>query len=237
MTPGKTIILDARANRTQNVGLSEQFGVYISIDDIGAGCGGAIRDIQLGSAVVYSRVGGPTAQCKAEYKVPSGSKGESFALRYCAAGRQKGVYYAYEWVEGSPPADASTEPELIRKPEIKVSKTKRILATATREPLEISSNLGTTWTTIPVGQPIEISVQDMIRTGKQSRAEIVFPDGTVFRLKSNTIMTLVAGGVKVQVGEAWFNLRKQGKRFRVVTPTTACGPLGTSGIVTYTQDG
>ena len=56
-------------------------------------------------------------------------------------------------------------------------------------------------------------------------------------LKSNTIMTLVAGGVKVQVGEAWFNLRKQRKRFRVVTPTTVCGPLGTAGIVTYTQDG
>jgi tetratricopeptide (TPR) repeat protein len=82
-----------------------------------------------------------------------------------------------------------------------------------------------------------VTIQDMIRSGDKTRANLVFPDGSLFRLKSNTVLTLVSGGVKLKVGELWFNLRKQGKRFRVVTPTTVCGVLGTSGIVTTTSDG
>ena len=91
----------------------------------------------------------------------------------------------------------------------------------------LSRNGGTNW--LDLGpEPVEVTIQDMLRTEGETRGELKFPDGSLFRLKSNTTLTLVSGGVKLKVGETWFNLRKQGRRFQVVTPTTVCGVLGTT---------
>ncbi len=77
-------------------------------------------------------------------------------------------------------------------------------------------------------EPIVVRVQDRLRTESETRGEMKFPDGSIFRVKSNTILTLMDGGIQMQVGEAIFNLQKQGRNFQVVTPTAVCGVLGTS---------
>ena len=113
----------------------------------------------------------------------------------------------------------------------------QVAVTAIRGAFKKSSDGGSTWLTVQPGQSVEVTVQDMIRTSNDTRAKLTFPDGSVFLIKSNTTLVLVSGGIKLRVGEAWFNLRKQGKRFQVVTPTTVCGVLGTAGIVTTSPEG
>lgn len=91
----------------------------------------------------------------------------------------------------------------------------------------LSRNGGSTW--LDLGpEPINVKVQDMLRTEGETRGELRFPDGSLFRVKSNSQVTLLTDGLQMQVGESWFNLKKQGRAFQVITPTTVCGVLGTT---------
>lgn len=75
--------------------------------------------------------------------------------------------------------------------------------------------------------PVEIVIGDRLISGPETRGNLSFPDGSVFRLKSNTTLELINEGVKLTVGEAMFQLQKQGRDFQVVTPSSVCGVLGT----------
>lgn len=91
----------------------------------------------------------------------------------------------------------------------------------------LSRNGGSTW--LDLGpEPIAVRFQDMLRSEGDARAELKFPDGSLLRIKANTRLTLLKGGVQLQVGECWFNLKKQPTLFQVTTPTTLCGVLGTT---------
>jgi len=91
----------------------------------------------------------------------------------------------------------------------------------------LSRNGGGTW--LDLGpEPVVVKIQYMFRTEGETRAELKFPDGSLFRVKSNSRLTLLNDGIQLQVGESWFNLKKQGRTFQVVTPTTVCGVLGTT---------
>ncbi|NLI76791.1 MAG: hypothetical protein GX442_10160 [Candidatus Riflebacteria bacterium] len=91
----------------------------------------------------------------------------------------------------------------------------------------LSRTKGGTW--LELGpEPVVVQVQDMLRTEGETRGELKFPDGSLFRVKSNSLLTLLSDGLQLQVGESWFNLRKQGRTFQVITPTTVCGVLGTT---------
>ncbi|MBI3037875.1 FecR domain-containing protein [bacterium] len=88
-------------------------------------------------------------------------------------------------------------------------------------------NGGANWLDLIPHKPEPIGFNDKIKTDNESRGELTFPDDSLFRVKSNSIVTLLNGGLQLQVGETWFNLQKQGRAFQVVTPTTVCGVLGT----------
>lgn len=91
----------------------------------------------------------------------------------------------------------------------------------------LSRNGGSTW--LDLGpEPIAVRIQDMLRSEGDARAELKFPDGSLMRIRSNTRLTLLKGGVQLQVGECWFNLKKQPGIFQVMTPSTLCGVLGTT---------
>lgn len=87
---------------------------------------------------------------------------------------------------------------------------------------------GSEWVPLEFDAKTPINVNDRIKTGPNTRVEIAYFDGSLFRLKSDTTLTLLTGGLQLQVGEAFFNLQKQGKAFSVVTPTIVCGVLGTT---------
>lgn len=104
-----------------------------------------------------------------------------------------------------------------------------------RGTIEISRDGGASWQ--PLTADTQLSLRDLIRTGPDSRAELRYPDGSMFRLKSDSMVTILSDGIQLQVGESWYNLRKQGKTFQVITPTTVCGVLGTEFSVTVAPDG
>lgn len=82
-----------------------------------------------------------------------------------------------------------------------------------------------------------LEIGGKIKTGENTRANLVFPDGSIFRVKSNSIITLNNEGLSIQVGELLFDLQKQGRTFQVVTPSSAIGVLGTKFIVTVDSEG
>ncbi len=91
----------------------------------------------------------------------------------------------------------------------------------------LSRTGGSTWLALGP-EPVAVKVRDLLRTEGESRGELRFPDGSRFRLQPDTLLTVLPDGALLQVGEAWFSLRQQGKPFQVVTPTTICTVLGTT---------
>ena len=68
-----------------------------------------------------------------------------------------------------------------------------------------------------------------------TRADRVFRDGSLFVMKPGSVVRLLSGGLQVQAGEVWINLKKQGQTFEVITPTSVCGVFGTEFQVTVLQ--
>jgi len=87
-----------------------------------------------------------------------------------------------------------------------------------------------------VGEEVAITYKDKICTDENTLGEIVFEDGSIFKLKSNSTLLLIKGGIQLQFGEAWLNLPKQGSEFSVVTPTAICSVLGTEFIIKVNKE-
>ena len=100
--------------------------------------------------------------------------------------------------------------------------------------VELSSDGETTWRA--VGRD-PLKIQDMIRTGPNSYVTLVFQDGSIFRVKPNSKVTLLAEGLQIEHGGSWLNLKKHGKTFQLITPTTVAGVLGTTVATTVSPDG
>lgn len=246
LIPGSTLILNARANRSANTqGFFLSFGLSISTEAADVRCGAVRRGKELGQAVVHSKNNPASAQVAAKFAVPRGSKGESFALRYCPRGNflkiPGGVRYIYKWdPDQAPPSgvSASGQPSgswaISGTPEAK----QKIMLTAGKEGVWLVKADGSK-RFLKEGNRAIITVQDEIITSEKhgGRATITFPDGSFFRLKANSKLVIVSGGVKLKFGGAWFNLRKAGKRFQVVTITTICGSMGTSWSMQVDKEG
>lgn len=115
LNPGEVQNIRLDAKRGSNIpGLHLSHGVGLSTDKphcpCGSVCGGGKG---LGRAVIYSREEPDTATKTVKFKVPSGSKGESFALRFCSvgAGHQPGFRYIYQWVQAEEETQGSTDHE------------------------------------------------------------------------------------------------------------------------------
>ena len=111
LNPGEVQDIRLDAKRGSNIpGLHLSHGVSISTDKPHCPCGSVCGGKGLGRAVIYSREENPdTATKTVKFKVPSGSKGESFALRFCSvgAGHQPGFRYIYRWVQAEENNDSS----------------------------------------------------------------------------------------------------------------------------------
>ncbi|MBF0543205.1 MAG: FecR domain-containing protein [Candidatus Riflebacteria bacterium] len=88
-------------------------------------------------------------------------------------------------------------------------------------------NVSSTWLDLSA-EPIQIRPTEKLRTESETKAELRFPDGSVLRIKPNTIFTLLEASIQLQVGEIWLDLQTQARGYQVITPTVICGVLGTS---------
>jgi len=119
-----------------------------------------------------------------------------------------------------------------REAEVPFPTTSDLRGGVVRGDVQISRTKGSTYLDIGTNS-VTIKTYDVIKTGQNSRFIIKYKDGSYFRVKSNSIVTILPNGVQLQVGDSWFNLQKQGKEFKVVTPTTVCGVLGTTFSVSH----
>ncbi|MBI2266799.1 MAG: FecR domain-containing protein [Armatimonadetes bacterium] len=100
-----------------------------------------------------------------------------------------------------------------------------IMPTATEIPCAVRADSGNLeiryrdteeWVTIPKNALVRIG--DTVRFKEMGRACLTFPDGTVFRIKSKTELTLQNERVEIKTGEVNLTIIKQVKNFQIETP-------------------
>jgi Na+-transporting methylmalonyl-CoA/oxaloacetate decarboxylase gamma subunit len=97
-------------------------------------------------------------------------------------------------------------------------------------------SIGGDW--IEGSDELSMCMNDKIKTDDENTlVYMIFADGSIFKVKSNTILTLFAGGVQLQVGEVWYNLQKQGNTFQIVTSMCVSGVMGTEFSVRVEESG
>lgn len=92
----------------------------------------------------------------------------------------------------------------------------------------LSRTGGSNWLALSQVQPVEIRPGDMVNVEGNGRGELLFPDGTVARLKNNAMVTLLRYGLNMRHGYIWLTVRRSSDIFKVVTPLGSCSVLGTS---------
>ncbi len=96
----------------------------------------------------------------------------------------------------------------------------------------ISQDGGATWTEAASGQGLQVDDLISVENVAGTRTKIVFPDGSSFIMKAGTVVRLLSGGLQLKQGEVWLNVKKQGDKFEIITPTSVCGVFGTEFQVT-----
>jgi len=85
------------------------------------------------------------------------------------------------------------------------------------------------WRKAVLGQ--KLARGDWVRTGKESRAEILLPDSSAVRLGENTLFQLKelkgARGTRLLRGRLWNNIRRLKAEYEVASPTAVAAIRGT----------
>lgn len=106
----------------------------------------------------------------------------------------------------------------------------------TRGSFKINKYRSNEWVTGTSGMAIESG--DKIESSDDTRINLTFTDGSIFIIKSNSIVWLQGPDlIKVEIGELTFTIGKQGREFQVITPSSSLGVMGTKFIVTVDKTG
>jgi hypothetical protein len=92
----------------------------------------------------------------------------------------------------------------------------------------LSRTGGSNWLALSQAHPVEVKPGDMVNVEGNGRGELLFPDGTVARIKNNAMVTLLRYGINLRLGYVWLTVRRSSDIFKVVTPLGSCSVLGTS---------
>jgi hypothetical protein len=75
-----------------------------------------------------------------------------------------------------------------------------------------------------------------IRTGSLSRAELLYPDGTITRVGSRTNLTVLDKSnraVRIDRGKMWFKVTKKSYGLKIYSPTAVAAITGTEGVASF----
>jgi len=78
---------------------------------------------------------------------------------------------------------------------------------------------------------------DILETLNESKAELVYADGTTMRMKPLTKIQVQPTSLKVFKGQSWFKFTKRGTEFVIETPSLVAGIRGTTFDITVTSKG
>jgi len=88
------------------------------------------------------------------------------------------------------------------------------------------TRVGSTKTDV-VTKSVELFAGDLLETLRESKATLVYGDGTVMRLKERTLIEVQPLSLKVFKGKTWYKFTKRGTEFKIETPTLVAGIRGT----------
>lgn len=88
------------------------------------------------------------------------------------------------------------------------------------------TRVGSTKTDI-ITQSCELFSGDLLETLRESKAVLVYADGTNMRIKERTLVEVQPMSIKVFKGKTWYKFTKRGTEFRIETPTLVAGIRGT----------
>lgn len=88
------------------------------------------------------------------------------------------------------------------------------------------TRVGSTKTDL-ITQACELYSGDLLETLQQSKAVLVYGDGTTMRIKERTLVEVQPMSIKVFKGKTWYKFTKRGTEFRIETPTLIAGIRGT----------
>ena len=75
--------------------------------------------------------------------------------------------------------------------------------------------------------PFQLFAGDVIKTLPDSKAELVYDDGTVMRMKPETEVEVRLTSLKIFKGQTWHKFTKRGTEFLIETPSLVAGIRGT----------
>ena len=78
-----------------------------------------------------------------------------------------------------------------------------------------------------ITQSCELYAGDLLETLRESKASLVYADGTTMRIKERTLVEVQPMSIKVFKGKTWYKFTKRGTEFRIETPTLVAGIRGT----------
>lgn len=88
------------------------------------------------------------------------------------------------------------------------------------------TRVGSTITDV-ITHSCELYSGDLLETLRESRATLVYGDGTTMRLKERTLIEVQPMSIKVFKGKTWYKFTKRGTEFKIETPTLVAGIRGT----------
>lgn len=88
------------------------------------------------------------------------------------------------------------------------------------------TRVGSTKTDV-ITQTCELFSGDLLETLRESKATLVYTDGTTMRIKERTLVEVQPMRIKVFKGKTWYKFTKRGTEFRIETPTLVAGIRGT----------
>jgi len=88
------------------------------------------------------------------------------------------------------------------------------------------TRVGSTKTDV-ITQSCELYAGDLLETLRESKASLVYADGTTMRIKERTLVEVQPMSIKVFKGKTWYKFTKRGTEFRIETPTLVAGIRGT----------
>ncbi len=88
------------------------------------------------------------------------------------------------------------------------------------------TRVGSTKTDV-ITQSVELYAGDLLETLRESKATLVYGDGTSMRLKERTLVEVQALSLRVFKGKTWYKFTKRGSEFKIETPTLVAGIRGT----------
>lgn len=82
---------------------------------------------------------------------------------------------------------------------------------------------------------IKLFAGDLLETLRESKAKLIYNDGTVMKIKPRTLIELQPMALKVFKGKTWYKFTKRGTEFKIITPTLVAGIRGTQFEVAVTS--